>query len=360
MTGSTPSPVPCLSSPLLTAIERWREQGSELARIVLDTASPRPDQRQAEIDSLLALGELQAARSLLHAWLQQLTSLPAQQQAHMGGVWDNPVLWKSVADVVERTGDQWLLELLWRGLERLRPDPWPAQRLPLLGVPILNRPDLLERLLDSLDCPVDTLAVVDNSGGDQAVAALLTRLETTGHPKVAQVRVCRPFRNLGVASSWNAILRAFPEVPYSLVVNNDICFAPGVLAAALGRLDSQRPQWLPLMPFDEAFSAFFLTSLAWNLVGLFDETFYPAYLEDNDYRERMRRYPQLETPPHDDLAAAMAACNPVGSATISSDPQLAACNRRSFPLNRLWYLSHRRLRSDPSGGWMLRRLAGWP
>ena len=360
MTGPTPSPAPQATSPLAMAIQRWREQGGELGRIVLETAPPQPDQLQAEIDSLLALGELHAARCVLHDWLQQLTSLPAQQQAEIGGVWDDPALWKLVADVVERTGDQWLLELLWRGLERLRPGPWPAQRLPLLGVPILNRPDLLERLLDSLDCEVDTLAVVDNSGGAKPVAALLERLETTGHPKIARVRVCRPFRNLGVAASWNAILRAFPEVPHALVVNNDIRFAPGVLAAALARLDSQRPQWLPLLPFDSAFSAFFITSLAWNLVGLFDETFYPAYLEDSEYRERMRRYPQLETPAHDDLAAAMAACNPEGSATISSDPQLAACNRRSFSLNRLWFLSHRRLRSDPSGAWMLRRLAGWP
>lgn len=272
-------------------------------------------------------------------------------------------LWSCLADVVERTSDQYLLELFWQALDEIQPAPLsPGHPLPLLGLPILNRPDLLERLLNSLDHPVDILAIVDNSIGsaDEAcVSRYLSSLQVNGHPLIGTILVARSFGNAGVAASWNQILRAFPAAGVALLVNNDVQFASGVLAAALEQIRTDQPQFLPLLPAPQEFSAFAITSLCWNRIGLFDPGFYPAYCEDLDYRDRLRSDPGVQWLQRPDLQMAMAACNASGSATIASDPELAERNRCSFALNRLWWLSHRRLRHDPRGTWLRQWLAEW-
>ena len=98
---------------------------------------------------------------------------------------------------------------------------------------------------------------------------------------------------------------------------------------------------------------------AWDRIGLFDTSFYPAYCEDLDYRDRLRADPDVRIIEIAELQDAMASLNQQHSATIASDPQLAEQNRSSFQLNRLWYFSQRRLRNDPRGSWMRRWLGSW-
>jgi len=276
----------------------------------------------------------------------------------------NPALWAALADVVERTSDQALLERLWQYLDRVTPPAHHQPGLPLLGVPVLNRIDLLHRLLNSLDVPVAKLAIVDNSpvakgGGPSELHLGLLEIQQRGHPLIGAVEIARPFGNVGVAASWNHVLTAFPDAPVTLLVNNDVCFPPGVLATALGQINAERPQVLPLMPGPHEFSAFLITALTWNRIGLFDEDFYPAYHEDLDYRDRLKADLDVEIIDGSFCHAAMAACNSEVSATINSDPCLAAHNQASFAINRLWYLSHRRLRGDRRGKWVRRWLAQW-
>lgn len=309
----------------------------------------------------LEQGRLQEARSLVFHWLQSyLAALPEHPSR---AALRDPDLWRCLADVVERTSDHYLLELFWQGMDRVRSAPLPAAApLPLLGVPILNRLDLLERLLASIDHPVHTLAIVDNSRGTDSAEELRSRLdalECHGHPLVQRVEVARPFANAGVAASWNLILRAFPDSASALLVNNDVQFAPGVLAAALARLEPSQPQFLPLLPVPQQFSAFLLTAACWDRVGLFDPGFFPAYVEDLDYRDRLRSDPSICWPDANDLQALMVTCNGEASATIVSNADYESRNRTSFALNRLWYLSHRRLRHDPRGTWLRQWLAEW-
>ena len=315
-------------------------------------------QRLDAIQQALAGRQWQEVFGRLHDWMEhyrrELVLLPSRQRAL------RPLLWRSLADVAEASAEQRLLEQFWQVLDGLPPPAAPEGKIPLLGVPILNGPELLERLLASLNHPVHTLAIVDNSSGDAAVQRCLNRLERKGHPGVERVRVSRPFGNQGVAASWNQILTSFPELPWALIVNHDVVFAPGVLAQLLAVVDPGLPQWLPLLPGAAAYSAFVLTALAWDRVGLFDESFYPAYWEDTDYRNRLDADPvvqQLEAGP---WLEAMAAANPSGSATLAADPALAEANRSSFQLNRLWYFSRRRLVGDRRGSWRRRWLASWP
>jgi hypothetical protein len=132
-----------------------------------------------------------------------------------------------------------------------------------------------------------------------------------------------------------------------------------VIASALQRLDPGRPQFLPLLPEPNGFSAFLISALCWDRIGLFDAGFHPAYCEDLDYRDRLRAVPEVDWLSADELQASMAALNAEHSATINSDPWLMEQNRASFALNRLWYLSQRRIRQDPRGGWRRLWLSQW-
>jgi hypothetical protein len=306
--------------------------------------------------------DLQRARSLAFHWLQcyqkQISLTPNRQTLRQ------PHLWSCLADVVERTSDQYLLEYFWQILDGVNPDGSGnaadmSAAIPLVGIPILNRPDLLENLLNSIDHPVQTVAIVDNSGGDPDMQAHLDRLQARTFPLIGRLLISRNFSNLGVAASWNQILLGFPQASFALLVNNDIEFSKGTLRRAQKHIDSSHPQFLSLMPEPHTYSAFFITAKTWDCIGLFDNTFYPAYCEDLDYRDRIRADPGVQILDGSPFFASMLELNPGSSQTIASDPTLARFNRASFALNRLWYLSHRRLRNDPRGTWIRRWLAAW-
>ena len=316
-------------------------------------------ERARIIDELHHMGCLREARALVHRWLlgyrDQLAGDPSREAAR------REQLWRCLADVVERTADQQLLELFWASLSALTPNPQRshANPLPLMGIPILNRFDLLEQLLDSLDYPIQRLAIVDNSGGEGQLAVQLQELQRHGHPLIDTICLAQPFRNLGVAGSWNHILTSFPEACISLMVNNDVLFAPHAIATALQQFESSKPCFLPMLPGGQAFSAFLINNHAWDCLGLFDESFYPAYCEDVEYGERLAAHPQALVIQNSELQQSMAECNQQASATITSNSDLAACNAYSFQLNRLWLLSRRRLLHDPRGTWLRRWLNQW-
>ena len=74
--------------------------------------------------------------------------------------------------------------------------------LPNLIVPVLNRYDLLQRMLDSIDFPVRDMLIIDNGG----------ELDTVAFPKpVLNSHVLSMPSNLGVAGSWNLGIKLFPH-----------------------------------------------------------------------------------------------------------------------------------------------------
>lgn len=341
--------------------------GAEIPEFVRRHVSS-PGALLSAFEALISSHDLHGARQFAYLWLQEwIRGLPAApQRQHLL----QPELYQAIGDVMERTNDHYIVERLWQLLDSLpfppHPETSPAPGgsgpsgpLPLLGVPVLNRPDLLHRLLDSLDHPVHTLAVVDNSPAGSQLSAELAALQQLGHPWIESIRIARPFTNLGVAASWNLILTSFPQAPCSLLINNDIQLASGVLAASLALINPSRPQFLPLLPDPQGFSAFLITALCWDRLGLFDANFHPAYGEDLDYRDRLRAAADVDQVDGRAFHGAMADCNHDHSATIGSDPSLERQNRCSFALNRLWYFSHRRLRHDPRGSWRRLWLNQW-
>lgn len=146
--------------------------------------------------------------------------------------------------------------------------------IPLIGVPTLTRHDLCDRMLSSIDYPVQDLIVVDNKpdGWEPAKPELVERLH---HIRLPQ--------NLGVAGSWNLIVKCSPFAPSWIIVNDDVVFQPGALETMANSLRSDALQFFAVQP---KWAAFAIGEDVVKKVGLFSELFHPAYFEDNDFERR--------------------------------------------------------------------------
>lgn len=96
-----------------------------------------------------------------------------------------------------------------------------------IGAPLLNRGDLLRRLVDSVDLEAEILLVVNSTGPvDPSVEDAVGDLENQERAG-RRVQVERIAGNLGVSGSWNLIMDRFGGD--CIISNSDIEFAPGVL-----------------------------------------------------------------------------------------------------------------------------------
>jgi GT2 family glycosyltransferase len=146
--------------------------------------------------------------------------------------------------------------------------------IPALIIPVLNRFDLLEECISSIDCEVVHLLIIDNSGQYSMPSGLYGGKAT----------VLNMPANLGVAGSWNLGIKSFPFAPYWVVASNDIKYASGQLQKLADKSSAD-----VLIKTSQAWSSFSIGSNIVKTVGLFDENYHPAYYEDNDYEARMDR-----------------------------------------------------------------------
>jgi hypothetical protein len=150
--------------------------------------------------------------------------------------------------------------------------------IPVLVLPVINRYDLAARMEASVDHPVGRYFVIDNGGG---------YLEG---PWSGDRHVCRPGANLGVAASWNLAIKANVDAPWWLFVNADIVFGAGDLERLTEAMDAAtEPAVLSLLAPPMFYSAFAVNDRAIEAVGLWDESYHPAYCEDSDWTARATR-----------------------------------------------------------------------
>lgn len=143
-----------------------------------------------------------------------------------------------------------------------------------LIVPVLNRYDLLQRMLDSVDVQVEHLLVIDNGEGADNLRF---------SDQFAKVTHLRMPANLGVSGSWNLAIKSFPYAKRWFIASNDVAFVPG----ALELLSKARRDEITLTEDAPHWQCFALGDQAVSSIGLFDECgFFPAYFEDNDYMRR--------------------------------------------------------------------------
>lgn len=201
--------------------------------------------------------------------------------------------------------------------------------IPVLIVPAVSRFDLLERLLRSLDEPVERIVIVDNSCSGATVS----------DPRAEYIR---PITGLGYPGGINAGIMQTPRAPWWLFSSVDIEFGTGDLARIATRMeraegarvvtgdrtDSRMLRW--------AYGALNAATVA--AVGLMDEyEFYPIYYDDDDYERRCRLAGVDWTVYNGDIRHGDDGRE--GSVTIKSDPEAAKANSRTFPENGGRYLA---------------------
>lgn len=195
--------------------------------------------------------------------------------------------------------------------------------IPLLTIPIYNRADLLKRCVASIDFPVERLVIIQNGSEDGNVEPPPSVLHYTliRHP------------NAGVAASWNEAIKFFPS-PYWLIVNNDIEFARGDLAKF--HHDITNDPDLGCLYGNHGASWFGVTQMGIERVGLFDENFFPAYLEDCDWSHRADLLNVKRATVHGCTSKHGDDKN-TGSCTIMSDPELRRKNGITHGNNFRYY-----------------------
>lgn len=213
--------------------------------------------------------------------------------------------------------------------------------IPVLGFATLKRFDLADRLLASIDYPVEHLVIIDNSG------------EQTWNPTQPEmvknfwlIRV--PF-GLGLVGAWNLIIKSTPYAPYWVLVNDDAYFASGSLETIAKEADPQALNFLDIVP---DWSAVVFGEGCISKVGLYDERFYPLYFDDNDYHNRVM---ELGVP----IKRIQAKVHHDNSSTLNSGYQVQ--NGRSYRAN--WQLFDQKIieKDLTDGHWSLdiRRANRW-
>ena len=207
--------------------------------------------------------------------------------------------------------------------------------LPNLIIPVLNRYDLLQRMLDTVDMKIAHLVIIDNGNS-------MTEMR---FPEGAQnVHVIPLPANLGVAGSWNLGVKSLPHHDRWFIASNDIMLAPNDLAR-LANANRDEVTLTAAAPFWQLFA---LGEEVVRKVGLFDESFHPAYFEDNDYERRVQHFGfgirKLELGVQHD-----------NSSTLRSSAKFSAMNNETFRANRN-YFENKQSRGDVSPGfWSLTR-----
>lgn len=155
----------------------------------------------------------------------------------------------------------------------------------LLGVLTMTRHDLLNRLIDNIDYPINKMVILSQGKLD------LNELHTN-NTLIKNYIVLEASHNIGVARGWNYIMKNY-ESPYWLIVGDDIYFDKGSLQKLAIKI-SLEPNILNsvLINFmwnghSSLFTSFIFTKKTIETVGYFDENIYPAYFEDNDIAYRM-------------------------------------------------------------------------
>jgi GT2 family glycosyltransferase len=186
--------------------------------------------------------------------------------------------------------------------------------IPVLGFCTLKRFDLADRLLSSIDYPVEHLVVVDNSGTQT--------WNPTKPESVNNLWVIRVPYGLGLVGAWNLIVKSTPYAPYWVLVNDDAWFEVGALQIIAENVDTEALNFLDIVP---QWSAVVFGEGMVAKTGLYDERFYPLYFDDNDLERRVKHH----NVPIKTIAAKVHHEN---SSTLKSGFEVA--NSRSFANNQ--------------------------
>lgn len=149
--------------------------------------------------------------------------------------------------------------------------------IPVLGFATVRRFDLAQRLLDSIDYPVENLVIIDNSGKRE--------FQPRTSEYILNTWVIQVPHGLGANGAWNLIIKSTPHAPYWVIPNDDSHFAPGALQTIAQSIDTNAFNFVKVNPI---WSCVIPTEGSVGKAGLWDEVFHPVYFDDDDYEWRMK------------------------------------------------------------------------
>jgi len=159
------------------------------------------------------------------------------------------------------------------------------EAIPVLGIPIVNGFRWVDRLIKSIDYPIENVIIMNN-GNDPKLEKDLDSLVKKGSPYVSSMKVVHFPSNMGVPFAWNFIIKSFLMEPYWIISNHDVAFMPGLLeemhySALIDDVHLVHPNegLFKIGTYD----LFLITEKGVQEIGLFDENLYPAYGEDSDF-----------------------------------------------------------------------------
>lgn len=207
--------------------------------------------------------------------------------------------------------------------------------IPVLGFATLTKFDLAQRLLDSIDYPVEHLVIVDNSGKKEFEPVIETDL-------IKNLWLIQVPHGLGANGAWNLIIKSTPHAPYWVIPNDDAYFEPGALQKIAEQVDTDafnflniNPKWSCVVPGEGAVLK----------GGLWDEVFHPIYFDDDEYEWRMRelgvKFNTIDAVVHHD-----------NSSTLHSG--FAERNNVTFVRNQSVYANKMAAHDLGTRGWSLR------
>ena len=209
-----------------------------------------------------------------------------------------------------------------------------------LIVPVLNRFDLLKRMVESIDLEA-TVYVINNSGVRQDFEH--------SNPLVKMHWVDMP-SNLGVASSWNLGIKMLPFESRWFISSADCFFRAGDLEL----LQTAKTDALTLCSQFPYYQTFAVGEEIVKTIGLFDEGLHPIYFEDYDFERRIDEA-GLRV---DRLPLQLGHDN---SSTINSDAKLSERNQFTFANNEKYFRNKVDAGRFDEGRWQLeiRRVNSW-
>lgn len=172
------------------------------------------------------------------------------------------------------------------------------------------------------------------------VSETTRKINSAKLPQGIPIRWTYSEQNIGVSAAWNFFLRgAFEDNKYSalIVANDDIILGKTTLEGMLEAAEQNPKALISAVQEgkdDNAFSLFYMPESVYRTVGFFDEQFYPAYFEDNDYSYRMKL---LDVPL---VKAAGDTYYHKGSATINTyTPERMNMHHHQFRINEQKYIA---------------------
>lgn len=151
-----------------------------------------------------------------------------------------------------------------------------------IGIPVIGNIDALEKCMNSLSLNDEEFStdfvIVNNSINTDDNIALYELC------KNYNCKIIEHHLNLGVARSWNMILEyAYSNNKTPYIVGSDTECVHGL--SNIYRFIESEPDKMWMV---KGMNFFYLPSSFSDIIGLFDESFYPAYYEDCDYHMRIR------------------------------------------------------------------------